>query len=518
MIMQYRVIALLTSLILLVGCNDFLEKKPDDRAIIDSPEKVGALLVYAYPSANHHAFCYAMSDNATLKPQSERKHETNKNAYYWEDFIRVDQDSPEYYWNRCYRAIMQANHALDKIEPLIIDGKVPADYAAYYGEALLCRAYAHFMLVNLWSPQYNPETAKNDLGIPYVKEPETVVMKNYERGTVESVYADIENDLTTGLKHLDDYAYESDQLRLHWNTQSANTFAARFYSMKGDFEKVLEYTGNAFTRHPDELLREINTVYAGMDINERIPLWGKTTEKCNFLVTPQYSNWFLYFYGSYEYGLDNEMYRTLFKGDYIDYVVPEPFVATKSAQGGYSDGWAFDIYGNDQNYFMAKWGFHTEKDGLNSETGYYMIMNVLFDAEEALFLRMEAQAMLGNYEMVRNGLDIYFAKRVDEYSADNHVTEEKLLNRYAEKVANYKLNPFYNIPDAARPYLNCLYDLRRKEFYYTGMRWFDIRRFRTPVVHKTGEKSEIVLATDDLRRQIQIPIGAIASGIEENPR
>ncbi|XLL74012.1 RagB/SusD family nutrient uptake outer membrane protein, partial [Myroides odoratimimus] len=35
-------------------------------------------------------------------------------------------------------------------------------------EALLARAYNHFMLVNLWAKHYNPATAESDLGIPYV--------------------------------------------------------------------------------------------------------------------------------------------------------------------------------------------------------------------------------------------------------------------------------------------------------------------------------------------------------------
>ncbi len=511
--------SLLASLVLLVGCNDFLEKTPDDRATIDSPEKVGALLVYAYPSANHQSFCYAMSDNATDRVKSESKHQTNENGYFWEDFIRTDQDSPDYFWKGCYSAIKQANHALEAIEPLIINGEIPEAYQSYYGEALICRAYSHFMLVNLWSPQYNPATAQNDLGIPYVKKPETVVFQEYERGTVASVYANIEADLTTGLKYIDDYTYTSEQLKLHWNTKSANTFAARFYSMKGEYTKVKEHAVKVFsTEGPYELLREINTVYKQMDIKERIPLWGKTTEKCNFLITPQYSNWFLYRYGSYRYGMSNEMYNYLFKGLRGNQYIPEPFVATKKGNAGYTDGWAFDIYGNDQNTFMAKWGFHAEKDGLNSGTGYYMIMNVVLDAEEALFLLLEAQAMLGNYDMVRNGLTTYFSRRILGFTVDNEVTEENLTNRYAENVAQFKLNPFYEIPDGARPYLNCLYDLRRKEFYYTGTRWFDIRRFNTSVTHHVDTNDQVVLKVDDARRQIQIPTGATAAGLKANPR
>jgi len=516
--MRYRIITFLASLTLLVGCNDFLEQSPDNRATIDTPEKVGELLVYAYPTVNHQAFCTIMSDNATDKLKSKRKHESNKNAYYWEDFIRDDQDSPVNFWNGCYAAIKQANHALAIIEPLIIDGTVPAEYASYYGEALLCRAYCHFMLVNLWSPQYDPATAGTDLGIPYVKEPETVVIKDYNRGTVASVYANIEADLTTGIKYVDDYA--NDNLKLHWNKRAVNTFAARFFSMKGEYEKVLSHTGEVFDEYPLSLLRPVNSTYKQMDIKERIPLWGRTTEACNFLITPQYSNWFLNFYGSYQYGMSYDLYNYVFKGRTNNsQILQEPFVAVKRDRTGFSDTWAWDGLGSDPDYFMPKWGYHTEKDGLNSETGYYMIMNVIFDAEEALFLRMEAQAMLGNYELVRNGLDIYLSTRILNYNPEeNAVTEENVKKRYAEEIAKYKLNPFYPIPDEARPYMNCLYDLRRKEFFYTGMRWFDHRRFNTTVTHYVGESDKIVLSEKDVRKQLQIPTSAAAYGLESNPR
>jgi len=356
--MHYKTLGLLTSLICLVGCNDFLEQSPDDRAIIDEAEKVGELLVLAYPTANHQAFCYAMSDNATDKVSSRRKDDSNKNAYYWEDFTLTNQDTPDHFWNGCYSAIKQANHALAVIEPLIKNGIVPEEYAPFYGEALLCRAYSHFMLVNLWSPQYNPSTADTDLGIPYVVEPETVVLKDYKRGTVAEVYNKIEQDILTGIKYLDEYTYSGNKMRLHWNNKAASTFAARFYSMKGDFQKVLDYTNQVITDEPTSILRQLNTTYKNMNITDAVPLWTRSTQSCNLLVTPQYSNWFSNLYGNYQYGMSFPLYDYVFKGR-IQYreVHKEPFVAVKenwqdvNDDGtpdylGYLDTWYWDAYGS----------------------------------------------------------------------------------------------------------------------------------------------------------------------------
>jgi len=62
-------------------------------------------------------------------------------------------------------------------------------------------------------------------------------------------------------------------------------------------------------------------------------------------------------------------------------------------------------------------------------------------------------------------------------------------------------------------------DTRRKEFIEEGNRWFDIKRFNIPVTHTAYDKSRTeTLAQDDLRRELQIPEQAIASGTEANPR
>ena len=75
------------------------------------------------------------------------------------------------------------------------------------GEALVARAYSHFMLVNFFSKFYNEATAATDPGIPYVTEPETVSIKQYDRKTVMYVYDMIEKDFLEGLPLLDDNAY-----------------------------------------------------------------------------------------------------------------------------------------------------------------------------------------------------------------------------------------------------------------------------------------------------------------------
>lgn len=75
------------------------------------------------------------------------------------------------------------------------------------GEAYLCRAYSHFILVNMFCLQYNKKTSTTDLGIPYMTKPETTLAPQYERGNVAAVYAQIEEDLEKGLALVGDDNY-----------------------------------------------------------------------------------------------------------------------------------------------------------------------------------------------------------------------------------------------------------------------------------------------------------------------
>ncbi len=120
-------------------------------------------------------FTESMSDNVTdrgntldpyVQPDWNR---ANRQAFYWEDIDMTYQDSPNYFWMASYQAIAAANHALEAIAELEAKG---VDCSAQKGEALLCRAYNHFMLVNVFAQHYNPAFAAIDMGVAYVTEPE----------------------------------------------------------------------------------------------------------------------------------------------------------------------------------------------------------------------------------------------------------------------------------------------------------------------------------------------------------
>ena len=66
------------------------------------------------------------------------------------------------------------------------------------GEALVCRAYNHFVLANIFCNAYNTH-ASQELGIPYMTKVETTVQPQYGRGTLQETYEKIEKDLLDGM-------------------------------------------------------------------------------------------------------------------------------------------------------------------------------------------------------------------------------------------------------------------------------------------------------------------------------
>src|SRR6187402_1621459 len=131
-------------LLFLVSCGKQLDKLPDNRTIFTNVDQVTQLLVSAYPHANYIPFMDPMGDNAEDKgtaPASAdpESYQINAQSYKFQDVTSVRYDSPIAYWDSCYKAIATANLALS-----YCNGPDSANFAAQKGEALVCRAYAHF--------------------------------------------------------------------------------------------------------------------------------------------------------------------------------------------------------------------------------------------------------------------------------------------------------------------------------------------------------------------------------------
>jgi hypothetical protein len=477
-----------TTFILLLGttgCKKFLEKSPDNRAVLNSPDKVSQLLGTAYPQANYMAFCESISDNVADKGIGALER-TNIDPFYFNDVANNQEDSPEFYWNACYAAIAAANQALE----ICTNAKDPDSYAAQKGEALVCRAYAHFMLVTFFSKVYDPTTAASDPGIPYVLKPEKIVFDQYERKTVQYVYDMIEKDLTEGLPLIDDKLYSVP--RYHFTKAAAHAFATRFYLFKRQYAKVVEHASTVFpSNNVVAMLRPWNTEYRILTYNELWARYAKATEPANLLLVETQSVWARNYIGV-RYGLDAEKSNEI--------------ILAPNVTGG-TRIFRYQLYtGGTNNYFIPKVNEYFVRESINAEIGFAYVMVPLFTAEEVLFNRAEANVFLNNIPDVLTDLNAYASTRIYNYSAASHtITASKIRN-------------FYRTNDAQQGTLSAVMDFKRAEFVQEGMRWFDLLRYKIPVIHHTVEGPTLTLGANDPMRVFQIPDVAKLAGIAQNPR
>jgi starch-binding outer membrane protein, SusD/RagB family len=483
-----RLLFIVAGFIVLPSCNKFLEKEPDNRATVDTPEKVSQLLGKAYPGANYIPFIETSTDNVgdigSGDAGSPDLNVTNADAFFFRDTRSVGEDTPEFYWFACYHAIAACNQALESISKV----KNPNAYTAQKAEALVARAYAHFMLVNIFAKFYDPATAASDPGIPYVTEPEKNFIRQYSRGTVASVYANIEKDLLEGLPYIDDKSYSVP--KYHFNKAATNAFAARFFLYKKDYQKVIQYGSQAVPNN-DFLsnLRPWNTEYSTIGLNEIAPRYAKATENANLLLAETNSYW----------------WRTNSFARYaMTPSVTAQLLRTVPVVGG---DWAFAIGSYTENHtIVPKIDEYFVRVSVNADIGNGYVMVPLFTVEEVLFNLAEAYTYNNQFNNAIALLNTYLSTRIVSYDPS------------ANNLTTAKINSYWGTSSTQQGLINTILAYKRSEFVHEGLRWFDILRYKIPVVHRTVLGETFTLGATDPHRLFQIPPTAKQSGIEQNPR
>lgn len=518
--------------ILCLSCNDYLDEMPDNRAEIDSEEKVNKLLVSAYPKNSYILCCELASDNTdnygTNNPNTNRFLDQ---LYTWADVTETDNESPQRVWEACYMAITNANQALQAINEM---GNPEALNAAR-GEALLCRAYSHFLLVNIFCQNYSKQHSETDLGIPYMEAPETELNPQYERGNVAHVYELIEKDLIEGLPLINDAAYTVP--KYHFNQKAAYTFASRFYLFYQNWDKVIEYANKALGTAPTELMRD----YAALAEMPKDPLTNisnlyiSTASKTNFLVQTAYSQLGViygpYYTGSrYSHGnliAQTETFNQAPWGNYptdkYDYrrfyiLYPNIYAGT-----------------NLDKTLMPRIPYLFEIKDPVAQTGYSRAVYVALSAEEALLNRAEAYIMKEMYSEALKDINLWTGNTLHSGRV-NPVLTEDIIQSWAKSYEYYtpsvptpkkRLNPdFMTITEGSKQesFIHCVLYLRRQEFIHEGMRWFDIKRYGIEIYRREVNGLQIVAAENDVlkvrdnRRAMQLPKDVISAGITPNPR
>ena len=496
-----RSLLLVSFAILLGSCQGYLDKNPDAALdiSIDTEDKLQELLTGAYPTASYIPFLEPRTDNVEERVNGIQSR-LGESMYLWEDYDQEDLDTPLNYWRECYRGIAQANKVLELLSTFPKNERT----RALYGEAFLLRAYLHFMLVNIWAEPYGRSASSP--GIPYLTRPEKHAFVDYKRGTVEEVYAQIEQDLKRGITLVSERYYQ--QPKYHFSKRAAYAFASRFYLMKGDWKQCIDYADYVLGHAPGVTLRpwisyqnqlegrkeRLYELYCSPQTEANLMLASTESRLSRSISTDRY--------GATVATVDKIFKRKTIKDDdqsgdatliYPFVYAPEPYRTTR---------------------YLAKFDERaTQQETSETHPRGLAVTNVLFTTDEVLLNRMEAYTMLGQYDRAILDLKAYTLSKLGYEPA---VPNDSYTQGSTSDYALYA--PFYGLTVRQLPMIRTILHLRQMEFFEEGLRWFDLRRFNMEVTRSSKSSFYRPLKKDDPRQCLQLPTEAITAGLEPNPR
>lgn len=537
----------------LTACSDFLDTPTDTRVELVTTEQLRMLMNSAYPSVNYAWPLELMSDNMEdnnapdadgLRYNLSSYDRGDDEMFRWEQCISsTSSDTPSGIWEEFYGSTAAANAVLQKLDEWEArDGKLDSTQKAIKGEALVLRAYNHFILAQVFCEPFSGSLNDTYDGIPYITKPETTVKPHYERGTLAETYAKIQQDLEEGLGLISNGIYSVP--KYHFNTSAANAFAARFYLFTRQYQKALDSANAAFggaevdvTPFLTDLWANLASMYYISDMG----LFINGIDKAgNFLLYPTYSTSFRHLLSGCRYGVIRDALNSTIYG-------ASPAWANFRWKMTNGKGSSFTMHpafnGSCARNGKSEYGVvlcanvceqfeYTDKI---AGIGYCHVTRREFYGEETLLTRAEAKLFLGDKQGALEDIDKWEKARRESPSAVGY--EDQFEDFTIENIEEfYGGNPGYGIckeinidqicpeSDATvslssiMPMLQCVQHLRRIETIHTGMRWFDIKRFGLEFDRKIGKTGQDHLAVRDPRKAVQIPAEVEAAGMKPNPR
>ncbi|MCA1744920.1 MAG: RagB/SusD family nutrient uptake outer membrane protein [Bacteroidales bacterium] len=504
--------------ILAFSCDDFLDETPDNRAEVDSQIKIRKLLVSAYSESNYALACELSSDNiedtGESNPNTVRILEQMAN---WEDVTEVDNDDLKSVWESAYLAIANSNEALAAISDLGEENLL-----AEKGEALITRAYSHFILVNVFCKHYNATTSGTDLGIPYIETSETTLNPNYERGTVKEVYEKINADIEAALPLISDQIYEV--AAYHFNQKAAYAFAARFNLYYENWEKAISYATKVLTTNPSARLRDW-VALGNLPQTPSAVTNAYINDPANLLAVASSSGLGLYF-GAYFMGSRFNHSDKVALEQTLN--APMPW-APNGVVGGYYNFSPFVYSGaNLDKTLFYKIPYLFEYTDPVANIGLQKTVMIPFTTDETLLVRAEAEIMLHKNAEALADLNAW----TRNFYIGPETTLEEINSFYdglaysTEDTPTQKkaLSPGFSVAEGIQENLiHYVLHCRRILTLHEGLRWFDVKRYGIEVpryqIQSSGAVKVLdVLKKDDPRRALQLPQDVISAGVEANPR
>lgn len=516
--MKYDLIKKIICIILLVvcySCDDFLDTVPDNRSDLDTEENITNMLVSVYPTTHYNIISELSSDNVD---DCGDKYESYSNLFYteaykWNDITQPNNDGVDRLWASSYKAIGAANAILESIEKM----PNPSALDAQRGEALIARAYNHFVLVNMFSQHYKKDGS--DLGITYMTKPEVTPNPKYERQTVQQVYELIDKDIEEALPLIQDNALGDRPVKYHFNRKAAYAFAARFNLFYENYDKVIEYANVVLGTNPKSMMRDWTYLASTSDRDMRGNRFINAKEKANLLLL-SITSYGGMCYTNYSLGSRYTYNKELSDSEATDIVGP----------WGQKTIMPTATWTNIEKATVLKLNLY--KEITDPTSGNFLAKTVypLFTSEEVLLSRAEAYIMSGKYDEATKDIALF----TSIYMQKGATATRDQINQYFKNMEYYTptaptakkmLNPAFSIvSDEHENFIHCILLCRRMLLIHEGMRWFDVKRFGIEIYRRNYEPFSATftetdkLTIDDKRRAIQIPQDAISGGHQPNPR
>ena len=527
----YKGSLMLASVAILASCSDQLDTLPDNRTTLDTPKKIAGLLVTAYPDRTPTLFNEWMSDNTDyMGAQNSQGNRGGDQYFFWQEQTEGGNDSPEQVWMLYYEGVYKANEALAAIEE---QGGPKNDILRNSkGEALLIRAYDHFILANEFCRPYNGKTSTKDAGLYYATgiADFSAAAEQSNRGTVADVYAKIAADIEAGIPLLND-TYEVP--KYHFNKQAAYAFATRFYLYYEKWEKAKEYADKLLGSNPAASLRDYRALQA-MPLSKSeqavkiAEAYCSASADCNLLVQTSVSN----------AGMALAPWLTSKRYTLTNYLSETELFQSNNIWGTSSNLiWKpFTVNSGESNFaLLMKLPREFEIRNTTTGSGYLRTLNVDFTMDEALLNRAEAEIMLGQNDAACADMTIwmknFFNTNVTLTPTSVQTYFKTVSYAYADAakmVPSFKkhISPRFTIDaegSVQESLLQCLLNFRRIETVHQGMRWMDIRRYNIEIPRRligaNGKPSKNLdwLEKDDPRQVVQIPQSIREAGVAGNP-
>ncbi len=475
--------------LVLVSCNKFVDVEPKGIATAETVKDLALMLNETLESGFANELMYsdeiAPVDQATYDGMI---FEAWRRAYRFEDFMfTISENDGD--WNNFYKVIATSNFILNRVDDLP-DPNLQHDRVK--GEALVHRAHAYFMLVNMYASNYTESTAGNDLGVPLLTEfgdPDIPL----NRASVKEVYDLIIADYTEAVTLLPETA--------NANTKPTKAAAyglmAQAYLQMGNYDLALQNANQALALF--STLIDYNTlpkvpVAIHFDFVNLKLICVRPGEQFNpemifNSVTQQYID-----------------IGPVLDGSVISLDPTIPLLVT-DATSFVSD----EVYALGDPIFDIRFAnMILTRNGVKRFFGYANFIENGglprgISVPELILIKAESLARTGEFASAMTTLNDFRLTRYVSYAPPG---SHKLIAASQEEAIQHVL------------------DERQREFMYRGKRMFDIKRLNAlhnagiSATHTLPDGTTVTLSPDDNKWNIAIPPKEISLSpeLEQNPR